>query len=311
MWPRARHVVDVVPTTCDEDIGAFFEVPVKIPPPTHTTASAIDAWHEARPDLPRPHMGASTLGHACDRWLWLSFRWAVREKFSGRMLRLFRRGQNEEATIIADLQAIGCVISEPPPGEQHRVSLGGHVSGSLDAIIEHGLPEAPTKRHVCEFKTHSKKSFDALERDGVQKAKWQHFVQMQVYMHGTGIDRALYVAVCKDDDRLYTERVRYDEAIATKAIERGQRLAIVDEQPPPLSTDGTWYECRFCAAHPYCHQRNASVPKNCRTCRWSTALPNGTWRCEAHQAEPIPLEFQREGCGQYELHDDMREHCAP
>jgi len=283
---------------------------MKIPEPIHSTIAAIDAWHESQADLPRPHMGASMLGHTCDRWLWLSFRWAVREKFPGRVLRLFRRGQNEEATIIADLKAAGCVMREPPPGEQHRVNLGGHVSGSVDAIIESGIPESPKKPHIAEFKTHSKKSFDALERDGVEKSKPMHYVQMQTYMRGTGIDRALYVAVCKDDDRMHVERVRYNRTDAEKYIERGQRLAIVDEQPPPVSTNPTWYECKWCAAYDYCHMRAATIPKNCRTCRWSTATKAGTWRCERHEAEPIPVEFQREGCDEYELHDDMREHSA-
>lgn len=284
---------------------------MKIPAPLNTTTAAIDAHHESLSDEPRPHMGASMLGHVCDRWLWLSFRWAVRERFPGRIRRLFRRGQNEEATIIADLKAIGCVLREPPPGEQHRVSLGGHVSGSIDAVIEYGLPESPHKPHIAEFKTHSKKSFDLLDRDGVEKAKPMHYVQMQTYMHGTGIDRALYVAVCKDDDRLHTERVRYDEATATKAIARGKRLAIMDEQPPPLSTDATWYECRYCAAHTYCHKREHKLEKNCRTCRYSTAKSDGIWRCESHEAEPIPVEFQRQGCAGWEAHDDMGEHCAP
>lgn len=280
---------------------------MKIPAPLNTTATAIDAWHESRPDEPRPHMGASTLGHVCERWLWLSFRWFVREKFSGRMLRLFRRGQNEEATIIADLRAIGCELREPPDGHQHRVDLGCHVSGSIDAIIEHGLPESPNKPHIAEFKTHGKKSFDALERDGVQKAKPMHYAQMQTYMHGTGIDRALYVAVCKDDDRLYTERVRYDREHAERIIARGQRLAIVDEMPPPLSTDASWYECKFCAAHAFCHQGKRDVPQSCRTCRWSTAKADGTWRCERFEHEPISVENQRTGCLKWEAHDDVKE----
>lgn len=279
----------------------------RIPEPMHTTVAAIDAWHESRPDEPRPHMGASMLGHACDRWLWLSFRWMVREKFPGRIRRLFRRGQNEEATIIADLEAIGCVMREQPPGEQHRVSLGGHVSGSIDAIVERGLPESPNKPHVVEMKTHSKKSFDMLERDGVQKSKPLHYTQVQTYMHGTGIDRALYVAVCKDDDRLYTERVRYDREHAERAIKRGQMLAIVDEIPPPLSTDPGWYECKFCAGYAFCHQGKRDVPKSCRTCRWSTAKESGTWRCERHESEPIPVEFQRVGCDEWEVHDDVKE----
>ena len=71
-----------------------------IPPPRITIQSLIDAHHERATEPPRSHMGASELGHACERWLWLKFRWMVIEKFEGRTLRLFRRGHNEEATIL-------------------------------------------------------------------------------------------------------------------------------------------------------------------------------------------------------------------
>jgi len=277
-----------------------------IPPPTKTTASLIDAWHEATPELPRPHMGVSLLGHPCDRWLWLKFRWAVVERFPGRTLRLFRRGHREEETIIADLLAIGCVLAPIPEGQkQHNVDFGSFVSGSLDTVIESGLPEAPTKPHVAEFKTHSKKSFDEVEKQGVEKAKWQHFVQMQVYMHGKGIDRALYLAVCKDDDRLYVERVRYDKAVAEKAVARGKRLALQDEQPPKLSNDPSWYECKWCAAYSWCHGNVGITAQNCRTCAHSTAMPDSTWRCEKHDADNIPLGFQRQGCADHEVHDHL------
>jgi hypothetical protein len=129
---------------------------------------------------------------------------------------------------------------------------------------------------------------------------------MQTYMHGLGIDRALYVAVCKDDDRIYTERVRYDREVAERAIARGQRLALADEMPPPLSTDPTWYECKWCPSHKVCHEGlGVTAPQSCRTCAHSTAMPDSTWRCERHNADGIPLGFQRTGCDDYELHDHL------
>jgi hypothetical protein len=175
----------------------------------------------------------------------------------------------------------------------------------MDGIIESGVPEAPTKPHVAEFKTHSLKSFNDLDKKGVQEAKPMHYIQMQVYMHGAGIDRAFYLAVCKDDDRLYVERVRYDEAVAVKAVARGKRLALADEMPPPLSTDPSWYECKFCDAYEFCHQGLGIVAKNCRICAWSTAKPDGTWRCEKYDRDGIPTGFQRTGCDAWELHDDV------
>ena len=278
---------------------------MKIPDPNNSIEALIDQYHESKAEEPRPHMGASTLGHPCDRWLWLSFRWAVQPEFPGRILRLFRRGQMEEATIIKDLRAIGIDV-QGTTGRQHkRVLFGCHVSGSLDGINEKGVPGAPKKRHVAEFKTHSLKSFNALQKDGVEKAKPEHFVQMQVYMHGTDIDRALYLAVCKDDDRIYTERVRYDAAVAEKAIERGKRLALDDRMPPPISTDPSWYQCKFCDAYEFCHQTKLTKHVNCRTCAHSTAKKDSTWRCERHDADGIPVEFQREGCESHVLHPDL------
>ena len=277
---------------------------MKIPERNTSIVGLIDKYHEAQVEPPRPHMGASALGHPCDRWLWLSFRWAVQPEFPGRIKRLFRRGHAEERHIVSDLRAIGIDIRATNE-QQSKVDLGCHVGGSLDGIIHSGVPEAPAKKHVAEFKTHSQKSFDKLDREGVEKAKPEHYIQMQCYMHGTNIDRALYVAVCKNDDRMYTERVRYDKTVAEKAITRGQRLALDDRMPPPISTDPSWYQCKFCDAHDFCHQTKLTKHVNCRTCAHSTAKDDSTWRCERHDADGIPVEFQREGCDSHVLHPDL------
>lgn len=273
----------------------------KLPEPVNTIATMIDQYHSSKPSKPRPHMGVSLLGHHCDRWLWINFRWAVVEDFDGRILRLFRRGHSEEDTIIKDLRNIGIDIRS----SQRRVDFGNHVSGSLDGVIEKGVPEAPKARHVAEFKTHSKKSFDDMVKNGVEKSKPMHFIQMQVYMHGTDINRALYLAVCKDDDRIYTERVRYDKKVAEDAIIRGKRIAMSDRMPEPVSADPSWYQCKFCPAHSFCHKAEPTKRVNCRTCAHSTAMADSTWRCERHNADAIPEDFQHEGCVDHILHPDM------
>lgn len=277
---------------------------MQIPEPEHSIQALIDISHESKAEPPRPHMGCSQLGHPCDRWLWLSFRWAVQPKFKGRILRLFRRGQLEESTIVSDLRAIGMDVRNTGTA-QSRVDFGAHVSGSIDAIIESGVPGAIKKRHLAEFKTHSSKSFADLEKNGVEKSKPEHFVQMQLYMHGTKIDRALYLAVCKDDDRIYTERVRYDKEVAEKFIARGRRLTLEDRMPPPISTDPSWYQCKFCDAHEFCHSSKTTKHVNCRTCAHSTAKEDSTWRCERHDADGIPVEFQRKACDSHVLHPDL------
>ena len=273
----------------------------KLPDPVNTIATMIDQYHASKKSKPRPHMGVSLLGHHCDRWLWINFRWAVVEDFDGRILRLFRRGHSEEDTIIRDLRSIGIDIRS----SQRRVDFGHHVSGSLDGVIESGVPEAPKSRHVAEFKTHSKKSFDDMVKNGVEKSKPMHYIQMQVYMHGTDIKRALYLAVCKDDDRIYTERVKYASSVAEEAIIRGKRIAMADRMPEPCSADPSWYQCKFCPAHSFCHKAEPTKRINCRTCAHSTAMAESTFRCERHDADAIPEEFQHEGCSDHILHPDM------
>lgn len=276
---------------------------MKIPEAEYSIQNLIDKVHERSQEGPRGHMGCSMLGHPCDRWLWLSFRMAVIEKFPGRILRLFRRGQDEEAKVVSDLRAIGLSVQKTGVN-QSRVDFGCHVSGSIDGIIEHGVPEAPKSKHILEIKTHGKKSFDDLVKNGVEKSKPQHFVQMQMYMAGMKIDRALYVAVCKDDDRIHTERVKLDKAVAQKAIDRGHRLAKEDRMPPPLSTDPTWFECRFCAAHEFCHKTQLTKEVNCRTCTNSTAREDSTWHCEQYDVT-LDFENQKVGCEAHVLHPDL------
>jgi hypothetical protein len=278
-----------------------------VPEANHSTVALIDKHHEEIADDPhRDHLGASMLGHKCERYLWLSFRWAFREQIPGRIRRLFRRGHNEEASIIADLRAIGCVVNDRmADGRQYRVELAPHVGGSLDAIIDSGVPEAPKARHVAEFKTHARKSFDDLAANGVTKSKPLHHVQMQAYMHGMDIDRALYVAVCKDDDRLHVERVERDRAIAEKYIERGARIALAERMPPGISDDPSWYECKFCPARDMCHGSRKTREINCRTCAHSTPGGDGQWRCARWDDEPIPSDAQRIGCGSHVFHPDL------
>ena len=271
----------------------------EIPGPLNTLANLIDEAHEARPSRPRGHMGASMLGHHCDRWLWLNFRWAIQEGFPGRILRLFRRGHKEEDWVISDLRAIGVHVYDT----QRSVIFGCHVSGSLDGVVKN-LPTAPKKTAILEIKTHSKKSFDDLVKNGVEKSKFTHFVQMNTYMAGTNINRALYYAVCKDDDRIYTEWLHHSPEVSDKYIARGKMLALAERLPPPVSTDPTWYQCKMCAAHAFCHEKEPVKHANCRTCCHVTPKDDGTFFCEVWK-DVIPEDHQHTGCDNHVIHPDL------
>ena len=261
------------------------------------TVDAFYAAYEARQGSGyRRHLGASLIGTECSRALWYTFRWVTSAKFTGRLLRLFDTGNLAEARFVADLRSIGCTVLEinPDTGRQWSVrAVRGHFGGSMDAVIQ-GIPEAPKKWHVAEFKTHNAKSYAALVKDGVEQSKPLHAAQMQIYMHLGQLDRALYMAVNKDTDELYTERLRADPAAAMRFLAKAERIIDSPRAPEKISKDPAWFQCRFCNHHAVCHE--AALPeRHCRSCVHSTPVDNGAWSCARHGGI-IDADFEAHGC---------------
>ena len=262
-----------------------------------TLASIEAAVQDERDDGLRRHLGASLIGRECERALWLTFRWAKPQAFEGRMLRLFARGQREEQVFIDLLRAAGIEVVDvdATTGKQFTfAAIGNHFGGSMDAACQ-GLPESSVW-HVCEMKTHSKKSFDDLEKHGVKISKPQHYDQMVCYMGWTGMTRALYMAVCKDDDRLHLERIDADPARFEVLMSKAERIISATQPPPRISEDASWYQCKFCEFHSLCHGTTAPIP-TCRSCCHSTPELDGNarWFCSRHKMD-LTVDDQKQGC---------------
>lgn len=298
----------------------------KIPDPIDTVESRIDAYHKQK-NLETPptryHMGISQLGCDDEAAMWLNFRWAFKTIIPGRVLRLFRRGHREEETVVADLQAAGMVVRDY--GDNQRfLSFGKHVSGSCDGVIMSGVPHAEMTQHLLEIKTISKKRFDQLEKEGVEKSNPQYWIQVHCYMHGTGMSRCLFVAVCKDDDRIYTERIKYDKEIAEHFIQRGQRIATSDRMPPPPTYGADDWRMKFSDYYAVYYPKSAAAEHwsrlaaqresvdpllaricvNYRTDATSTPRDDGAWYSERWQAV-IPDDQQHKADEGHVLHPDI------
>jgi len=251
------------------------------------TVAAIYEWHKKRGDAEpaRGYLGASIIGHECDRFLWYTFRGCVKRDFTGRMYRLFETGNLEEARFVAELRGIGCEVVEKEDDKQIEVSaVAGHFSGHLDGMAL-GVPEAPKSWHVCEFKTHNNSSFIKLQAAGVKAAKPTHYAQMMVYMGLTKVDRALYLARNKDTDELYGERVRYSAQEFNAIMARAERIIKASGVPDRMANRSDDFRCKFCEAKALCwHSGTVAVPlpeTTCRTCCHATPEMdgNGRWSC--------------------------------
>lgn len=275
---------------------------VAIPQPERTTASEIyRSLAEAQGDGFRPHLGASLIGGPCARALWYTFRWATKVRHSGRTLRLFRRGQNEETDLARDLRRAGIEVwtVDPSTGKQWQFSdVGGHVGGSIDGCVR-GIPEARKTYHVLEAKTHNDKSFRDLEKNGLEKSKPEHYAQCILYMHWAGMRRTLYAAVNKNDDQIYVERVRYNAAKAKTLVSKAARVVRAPVPLERISEKPEFYLCKWCSYRHVCHE--GGIPEvNCRTCTHSTPVEDGHggWICELHR-RPLGIEAQKKGCAHH------------
>lgn len=227
----------------------------------------------------RSHMGASGIGAECARDIWYSFRWATMNHFDGQLLRLFNRGHLEEARFIAMLLCIGVrVYQQDEKGDQFRISdAGGHFGGSGDGKL-YNLPDLPDAEVLGEFKTLSTKYAPKLEANGCEDEKFQHYVQMQVYMKKMGIGIALYMSVDKNNDKLYGELVPLNSEVADEFIQRGVTLTFAMEPPAQISKSPGYYKCRFCNHKPVC-KLDAVPVRSCRSCISAVPMPDGTWSC--------------------------------
>jgi hypothetical protein len=245
------------------------------------TIDAIYAAYKAR-EKPRhsSRLGASMIGKECDRRLWMGFRHVFLERFDGRMLRLFDTGHREELRVIDDLRAAGMEVwaLDPATSEQYTyTALDGHVVAKLDGVVL-GVPEAPETPHDLSIKTANTKNFAKIQKDGIAKAKPEHYAQVQIEMGLADLNRALYVCVCKDTDEIYVERINFDDKAFKAFLLRASRIIKAEAAPDRISNDPAFYICKFCPLTQHCH--GEAMPEvNCRTCVHATPGANGTWQC--------------------------------
>ncbi len=250
----------------------------------------------------RSHMGASMLGGECARAIWYNFHWATKSNFEGRLLRLFNRGHLEEARFIAMLLMIGCeVYQQDEKGNQFRINFAeGHAGGSGDGVVI-GCPDlAPGSAALCEFKTSGDKPFQELKAKGVRDAKFEHYVQMNLYMRKMGLPVGLYMAVNKNNDELYGEIIPLDTAVADQFIDRGTTLVWMQDPPKKMNESPGFFKCRWCDHRPVCHLK-AAPDRNCRTCAYSEPVAGAQWLCKKHDSM-IDKELQLKGCDDYTPH---------
>lgn len=230
-----------------------------------------------RKEYERRYLGASEIGSPCARQLWLKFHGYVQpEVFSDRMLRLFKRGTDEELRFESYIDEIGIEILD-----SCRSQAGfkdGFFAGHGDGIY---LIDG---ERVCgEMKTHSLKSFATLKRGELARSHPKHYAQCIVYAGKFNCAYALYMAVCKDNDELFFDVIPFNQEEFDAYLAKAEYITMSDKPPDRISSKPTAFDCKFCHVKDVCW--GFDLPRvDCRNCTSLTKHREfGSFGCDMKQ----------------------------
>jgi len=222
---------------------------------------AINLWYQTQ-DKARGYLGLSACGHKCKRYLWYTHNGHIGKSFEGRLLRLFQLGNILEDQVIIDLKSTGF---HHHSGQKEVVFTQGDVTlkGHIDGIVE-GLLESPETPHLFECKTASKKKYEELLKKGSYRA-WNevYYWQVQFYMLGLKLKRAAAFVYCKDDSRMYLERIKLDKEATINKLNSIFEAITSPIEPARVCPRADYFEAKWCDYHKECFgvRKAASLTK--------------------------------------------------
>lgn len=281
-------------------------------PVRNSTMQVIDDTEH--PEMPRPYLGMSGIGHPCWRKLWYTFHF-VSERFAktSRTNRIFSVGHMFEEIAIKDLESVGVsVFMVDKDGNRQKltgkvgelqeefIGFAGHAKGHPDGRVI-GLLENAIKEFLLELKTMNDKYFTDFMKRGIAKSHPVYFNQAQRYMKEMKLDCCFFLAVNKNNSKYHWEFVDYDSSIANE-LARKERIIITSGEPLDQHFASNHHECGWCDHWMVCHGKVAPE-QNCRTCDHSDIDDNGVWACtnraKFKKDKKLTLSSQVRGCGKW------------
>lgn len=208
-----------------------------------------------REDKPRNYLGASIVGHTCERHVQyhlLAARGEVeRKEFPPRILRIFDRGNLYEERVRAWLIQAGFIFgrgSSQKGFTDFDGQFGGHVDGILTGFRS-GSTCPITLPALWENKCLGSKGWKKLESEKLKAYSSTYYAQVQIYMHYLGLSRCLFTAINADVMEIYHELVEYDPMEAELYRSRVQQIIVASDEGRLVarcSSDRNFYICKWC-----------------------------------------------------------------
>jgi hypothetical protein len=209
---------------------------------------------------PRNYLGASSIGAGCERKTQLEYLGTAPDPDyspEARTQRIFARGHLMEELAIGWLRDGGFDIrTRKPDGSQYGFAAAdGRFRGHIDGVVMSG-PGLNTPA-LWEHKAVGQKSWTAISRSGVVKAKPEYADQMAVYQAYMNLtEPALFQATNCDTMEIHFELVPFDKKRAQAASDRAVAIILDSEAGafrPKATDDPDFYLCKGCQFRRRCH----------------------------------------------------------
>jgi CRISPR/Cas system-associated exonuclease Cas4 (RecB family) len=195
-------------------------------------------------DALRNYLGASSIGNHCPRSIYNDYHNPEKKRFTAKQKIIFRLGHRIE-TLVKDLLREAELLSNDIPKLKSPVqNFGGHIDGII--VID-------DIEHVLEIKSCKHSEFLAFCREGLKKWRWSYYCQVQCYMGMSGLKSCVFIAVDKDTAEIQVEAIAFNPELYEQLLFKAEQIINAKIKPPKISNKPTWYQCKMCAYHEFCH----------------------------------------------------------
>jgi hypothetical protein len=218
----------------------------------------------------RDYLGASTLGHECERFIYYQLYHAEKaEPIEYKGCAAIEDGHRTEQLIKDRLRLVsGIQLWDIDEVTKEQIGFQeGRFGGHVDGIIK-GLLQAPTKTHIFEAKACNEKKFNDLkkciEKFGNKGAlkEWDYtfFVQAQIYMgklseiYDTVIDRHYLVCSTPGGRDEISCRTEFQPVVYKAMLTKKDRILKAKEPPERAASKPEMFICKWCKFREFCWQ---------------------------------------------------------
>lgn len=202
----------------------------------------------------RAYVGASAIGHECERSIQFEYAGAARESdFSADTLRRFDQGHMGEELARAWFHDAGfeLVQRNQRTGQRYRwTQMGDEVSGEPDGVFIGG-PSAVAYPAMWEHKYVGGKTFREIHKQGIKKARHGYWMQCQVNMAYLGLTEnpTVFTVTCGDDGQQLHLLIDFDPEGAQLTSDKAVRIVKATKAgellPRPFK-DRSHFICKGC-----------------------------------------------------------------